>query len=166
MPFFDECVRCLVGGSASLFLKWGMIFSPFIWFGGIMALGIWLPEGKMRSRGVLGWALTSPVLFVFLPIVLTSDISAPYSPLVLHEGPFAWPPGCARRVYRDDDPISMACHDYRNVLPRKLVFDHGFYLSGRNEQEYYRVGSDAVNFACNYFTDTCRVRHAEHNVFR
>jgi hypothetical protein len=167
VPFFDGCVRCLVGQPVSVLLRWIMVLSPFIWFGGIMGLGIWMPEGKARSRTMLVWAIASPWLFGLLPIALTSDIPARYSPLVLREGPFDWPSGCSPREYADGDPISISCHDYRNTLARKLVFDHGFPgIIGRTEQDYFRVGTEAVNFDCNYFTDQCSVRHAQHNVFR
>ena len=39
-------------------------------------------------------------------------------------------------------------------------------LIERTEHDYFRVGSEAINFQCNYFTKKCTVRHTEHNVFR
>ena len=61
----------------------------------------------------------------------------------------------------------MTCHDYNNILPRKLVFDHGFLgLNDRGEHDYFRVGSEAIRFNCNYFTEKCTVGYAEQNVFQ
>ena len=160
MPGFDECVRCVAGGPASLFVRFGAIilFFPFL------AGGIFL--GRSRGRVAIGITILNCMALLFA-LMLTIDQPAEYSPLVLHDGSFVWPAGCAQREYLDGDEISIACHDYRNEVPRKLVFDHGFpELIGRNEHDYFRVGSEALNFDCNYFTEKCTVRHAEHNVYR
>jgi hypothetical protein len=166
VPFFEECVRCVVGGPASVTVRFASIilFLPLL-LGGVVLAGRCM-KGKLRERTIVAIAIASPVLLI-LALGLTIDWPARYSPLVVHEGPFEWPEGCANREYRDGDAISISCHDYRNVLPRKLVFDHGFPgLIERNEHDYIRVGDEAINFACNYLTDKCTVRHAEHNVFQ
>jgi hypothetical protein len=125
-----------------------------------------MKSGKLRERTIAAIAIVSPVVLVFV-LTLTTDRPARYTPLVLHQGAFEWPEGCAKRQYRDGDSISIACHDYRNALPRQVVFDHGFPgLIERTEHDYFRVGNQAINFACNYFTQKCTVRHAEHNVFQ
>jgi hypothetical protein len=167
MPAFDECVRCIVGGPASLFVRFGAIilFLPVL-FGGAFLAARCIKSGKLRERTIVAIAIVSPVLLVFV-LTLTTDWPARYTPLVLHQGAFEWPEGCANREYREGDEISIACHNYRNTLPRKLVFDHGFAgLIERTEHDYFRVGSEAINFRCDYFTERCTVRHAEHNVFR
>lgn len=168
MPFFNECVRCIVGGSASLFVRFGSIilFFPLL-IGGILLAARLTNPGRNRDRAVIGVSILTCLALLFAVLVLTSNRPAKYSPLVLHEGPFEWPEGCANREYRDGDSISSDCHDYRNTLPPKFVFDHGFPgLIERTEHDYFRVGSEAINFQCNYFTKKCTVRHAEHNVFR
>jgi hypothetical protein len=98
---------------------------------------------------------------------LTVDQPAAHKPLVLNEGAFNWPADCREGQYNDGDEISISCHDPRNEIPAKLVFDHGFPgVIERTEHNYFRVGSEAINFDCNYLTQRCAVRHAEHNVFR
>ena len=167
MPFFEECARCFVGSPASLIVRLAttILFFP-AFFGGIVLAARYIKTGKIRDRTLVAIAVVSPVVLLFL-LGLTMDWPARYSPLVLQEGPFEWPDGCVKREYRDGDAISIACHDYRNTLPRKLVYDHGFqWLIGRQEHDYFRVGDEAINFACNYFTQKCTVRHAEYNVFR
>ena len=167
MPFFDECVRCTVGGPASLLVRFGSIilFFPLLVGGVLLAARLTAP-GRNRDRAVVAVAIVNCIALLSA-VGLTIDLPARYSSLVLHEGPFEWPAGCAKREYRDGDQISLSCHDYRNTLPRKLVFEHGFPgLSERTEHDYFRVGSEAINFECNYFTEKCTVRHAEHGVFR
>jgi len=166
VPGFDECVRCVVGGPASLFVRFGAIilFFPFL-IGGIFLAARLTDPGRHRGWAAIGISIFNCAALLFA-LLLTGDLPAEYSPLVLHQGPFVWPAGCPQRDYRDGDEISIACHDYRNTVPRKLVFDHGFAgLIARNEHDYFRVGSEALNFDCNYFTERCTVRHAEHNVF-
>ena len=167
MPFFDECVRCFVGAPASLFVRFGTLILYFpLLFGSAFLAARCIRSAKLRERTIVAMAIVSPVPWI-LVLTLTLDWPASYSPLVLHQGAFEWPEGCAKREYSDGDRISIACHDYRNTLPRKLVYDHGFPgLIGRTEQVYFRVGNEAINFACNYFTQKCTVRHAEHNVFQ
>jgi len=168
VPFFHECVRCLVGGPPSLYIRFGalILFFPLLVGGSLLAARLTEP-GRSRDRAVIAVSLSCTFGLLFALLVLTSDWPAHYSPLVLHRGPFSWPAGCTSREYLDGDQISLSCHDYRNALPRKLVFDHGFpWVNGRTEQDYIRVGSEAVNFSCNYFTEKCTVRHAEHNVFQ
>jgi hypothetical protein len=164
---FEECVRCVVGGPASLFVRFGSIILFFpLFFGGIVLAARRIKKGKLRDRAIVAIALVSPILLFFV-LALTTDWPARYSPLVLHEGTFHWPEGCAKREYWDDDEISIACHDYRNTLPRQLLYDHGFRgLIDRSEHDYFRVGGEAVKFDCNYFTQRCTVYHAEHNVFQ
>ena len=167
MPFFDECVRCVVGAPASLLVRFGtlILFFPLL-FGGAILAARCINNAKLRERTMVAMAIVSPVLFL-VPMTLTLDWPARYSPLVVHQGAFEWPVGCARREYKDGDAISIACHDYRNTLPRKLLFDHGFRgLTERTEHDYFRVGDEAINFRCNYFSGKCMVRYAEHNVFR
>jgi hypothetical protein len=167
VPFFEECVRCVVGGTASLLVRFGSIilFFPLL-IGGILLVARLTEPGKIRDRAVIAISVLNCVALLSM-LVLTNDLPAKYSPLVLHEGQFDWPAGCANREYRDGEEISIACHDVRNALPRKLVFDHGFAgLIGRTEKDYIRVGSEAINFRCNYFTEKCTVRYAEHDVFR
>jgi len=168
VPFFDECVRCVVGGPASLLVRFAAVILAFpIFFGAIVVAARGINSPKARQRTIVSVAIFGPILLFLVPLALTTDWPARYTPLVMNQGEFVWPDGCAQREYRDGDPISIACHDYRNTLPRKLVFDHGFrWLIGRQEHDYFRVGNEAINFACNYFTQKCRVRHAEHNVFR
>jgi hypothetical protein len=135
--------------------------------GGIVLAARLTKPGTNRDRAIIAASILSTSFLLFVPLVLTGDWPGGYSPLVLHEGAFEWPAGCANREYREGDEISIACHNYRNTLPRKLVFDHGFAgLTGRPEQYYFRVGSEAINFRCNYFTEKCTVRYVEHNVFR
>ena len=167
MPFFDECVRCVVGGPASLIVRFASIalFFPAL-LGGVLLAARRINKPKIRQRTIIAGAILSPILLVFV-LTLTIDWPARYAPLGLRQGAFDWPAGCAKGEYRDGDTISIACHDYRNALPRKLVFDHGFPgLIERTEHDYFRVGDEAINFACNYFTQKCTVRHAEHHVFR
>lgn len=168
MPGFDECVRCIVGGPASLFVRLGAIFLFFpLLVGGLFLAARLTKPGRNRDRAAVAVSIFNCIALLFAVLVLTSDLPAKYSPLILHDGPFGWPAGCANREYRDGDEINISCHEYRNALSRKLVFDHGFpWLIGRNEHDYFRVGSAAINFDCNYFTEKCSVRHAEHNVFR
>ena len=163
---FSECSRCLADGLPSLLLKWLILLSAPLMIGGVVLLGRVL--GLRSDRVIIGWTLTSFFLFLVVPSVLVADIPDRYSPLTLNQGPFEWPTGCARRVYEEGDSISISCHDGRNELPRKLVFDHGYPGAiGRSEQQrYFRVGSDAVNFDCNYFTNRCSVRHVEKSVFQ
>jgi hypothetical protein len=168
VPFFEECVRCIVGGPASLFVRFGAIvlFFPTL-IGGILLAARLTKPGRNRDRAVIAVSVFNCVVLLFALLVLTGDWPARYSPLVLHEGAFEWPIGCAKREYYDGDQISIACHAYRNTLPRKLVFDHGFAgLTERTEHDYFRVGSEAINFRCNYFSEKCTVRYAEHRVFR
>jgi len=167
VPFFEECARCVVGGPASVFVRFGAIilFLPVL-FGGAFLAARYIKTGKLRERSIAAIAIVSPVLLVFV-LTLTNDWPARYTPLVLHRGAFEWPEGCAKRPYRDGDSISIACREYRNALPRKLMLDHGFPgLIERTEHDYFRVGNEAINFRCNYFTQKCTVRHAEHNVFQ
>jgi len=167
VPFFEECVRCVVEGPASLFVRFGsiLLFFPLL-IGGIVLAARLTEPGTNRDRTVIAISFLSCIALLSM-LILTSDLPARYSPLVLHQGQFDWPAGCADREYREGEEISIACHDYRNALPRKLVFDHGFSgITGRMEQDYFRVGSEAINFNCNNFTEKCRVRFAEHNVFR
>lgn len=167
MPFFDECVRCIVGGPASLFVRFGgiILFFPLL-VGGVFLAARLTSPGENRDRAAIAVSIFNCIALLFA-LMLTGDMPAKYSPLVLSGGPFNWPTGCPKHEYNDGDQISVSCHDYRNALPRKLVFDHGFAaLIGRNEHDYFRVGSEAINFDCNYFTEKCAVRHAEHNVFR
>jgi hypothetical protein len=167
VPLFEECVRCVVGSPASLIVRFAsiLLFFPVL-FGGVVLAARHIEKGKLRDRAIVANALVSPILLIFM-LGLTTDRPARYSPLVLHQGAFKWPEGCVKREYRDGDAISIACHDYRNSLPRELVFDHGFPgLIERTEHDYFRVGDEAINFACNYFTQKCTVRHAEHNVFQ
>lgn len=168
MPFFDECVRCIVGGPASLFVRFGalVLFFPIL-ICAIIIAARWTKGGSNRDRAVIATSILSAILLLFVPLALTSDWPKAYSPLVLHEGVFQWPPGCANREYYDGEEINIACHDYRNTLPRKLLFDHGFPgLIERTEHDYFRVGSEAINFRCNYFTEKCTVRYAKHDVFQ
>lgn len=119
-----------------------------------------------RGRVIAATAIVVSLVFVLTTLWVTYS-SAPYSPLVMHAGPFAWPAGCVPREYQDEDPISIACHADANRIPPKLVSAHGFPgLIERTEHDYFRVGSEAINFRCNYFTDKCWVRHAEHDVYR
>jgi hypothetical protein len=143
-----------------------MLLSIPLMIGGVVLLGRGM--GIRSDRAIIGWTISSFFLFLIVPLVLTADIPAPYSPLLLHQGPFEWPVGCARRIYEEGDPISISCHDYRNEVPRKLVFDHGYPGAiGRTQQhEYFRIGSDAVSLECNYFTERCIVGHVERNVFQ
>lgn len=168
MPGFDECVRCVVGGPASLFVRFGLLIMAFaIPFCALIIGSRLVQAGKLRQGTLLTFCLFSPFALLLAAAGLTIDSPAEYSPLVLHEGAFEWPKGCVEREYADGDVISIACHDYRNALSRKVVFDHGFsHLIERGEHDYFRVGSQAVNFQCNYFTQTCTVRHAEHRVFQ
>lgn len=122
---------------------------------------------KARVRLIVLSCPATVILFFYVPIFLSSDWPASYSPLVLHEGPFTWPPGCAPQQYSEGETISISCHDYKNVVPRKLAYDHGFRgLIGWKEKEYFRVGSDALNLQCNYFNETCTVFYVERNVFQ
>lgn len=167
MPVFEECVRCVVGGPASLVVRFAsfILFFPVL-FGGALLAARYIKGSKLRERTIVAIAIASPVLLASV-LSLTVDWPARYTPLVLYQGEFEWPIGCAQREYSDGEDISISCHDYRNALPRKLVFDHGFPgLIERTEHDYFRVGDEAINFACNYFTEKCTVRHAEHNVFR
>ena len=168
VPFFDECVRCVVGSPASLFVRFGGIILAFAVALGALVLGArCIKTGELTERTLVAFSIFTLFALLFAAVGLTTDWPARYSPLVLHEGAFEWPEGCAKREYSDGDVISITCHDYRNALPGKVVFDHGFPgLIARTEHDYFRVGDEAVNFACNYFTETCTVRHAEHNVFR
>ena len=168
MPFFEDCVRCVVGAPASLFVRFGVIILAFAIPIAGLVLGIrWVKAGKLSERTLMALCIFTLFALLFAAIGLTTDWPARYSPLVLREGAFEWPQGCVKREYSDGDVISIACHDYRNALPRKIVFDHGFPgLADRTEQDYFRVGDEAINFACNYFTQKCTVRHAEHNVFQ
>jgi hypothetical protein len=143
-----------------------ILFFPAL-LGGIVLVVRYTKKGKVRDRAAIAVAICTPIFLLFVPLTVAGDWPASYTPLVLHEAPFDWPAGCADRKYNDGDQISIACHDYRNALPRKLLYDHGFPgLIERTEHDYFRVGPDAINFACNYFTEKCTVRHAEHNVFR
>jgi hypothetical protein len=167
VAFFDECVRCIVGGPASFIVRLAFIlFFPACF--GLFVLGARrVRNGKISEMTFVSVALLSLIFGPVVLLILTADQPAAYTPLVLHEGPFNWPAGCAKRQYRDGDEISIACHDYRNTVPSKLVFDHGFPgLIERTEHDYFRVGSEAVNFRCNGFTQRCTVRHAERNVFQ
>lgn len=167
MPGFDECVRCVVGGPASLFVRFGAIvlFFPLL-VGGIVLAARLTDPGRNREWAVIAISVFN-CMALLVALTLTGDLPAEYSPLVMHDGAFVWPAGCVKREYHDGDEISISCHDYRKAVPRKLVFDHGFpELIGRNEHDYFRVGSEALNFDCNYFTGKCAVRHAEHHVFR
>jgi hypothetical protein len=141
-----------------------------LFFAAIMCAGFVaskLRDQRAKGRTIVGAAFSALLLFIVVPVVVTGDWPARYAPLVLHEGPFDWPAGCVNREYRNGDEISITCHDYRNKLSRKLVFDHGFYgLIGRHEKDYFRVGAEAINFDCNYFTERCTVRHAERDVFQ
>jgi hypothetical protein len=168
VPGFDECVRCVVGGPASLFVRFGFFILAFaVPLGALMLGSRWLRAGKLSEGTLLAFCLFSMFGSLIGAAGLTFDLPARYSPLVLHEGSFEWPDGCAEREYRDADVISMTCHNYRNEISRKLLFDHGFpHLTERGEHDYFRVGSQAINFECNYFTQNCTVRHAEHNVFQ
>jgi hypothetical protein len=168
VPGFDECVRCVVAGPASLFVRFGLIILAFAAPFGALFLGTrGVKTCKLSERTLVAFSVSTLFALLLAAIGLTTDSPARYSPLVLHEGAFEWPEGCAKREYSDGDLISITCHDYRNALRRKVVFDHGFRgLNGRTEHDYFRIGGEAVNFACNYFTQTCTVRHAEHNVFR
>lgn len=168
MPGFDECVRCVVSGPASLFVRFGLIILAFAVPLGALVLGArWIKTGKLNEFTLVAFSIFTLFALLFAAMGLTTDWAARYSPLVLHEGAFEWPAGCAKREYSNGDLISINCHDYRHALPRKVLFDHGFPgLIERTEHDYFRVGDEAVNFACNYFTQTCTVRHAEHNVFR
>lgn len=167
MYFFSECTRCLVSGPVSVLLKLTMVLCAPIMIGGAVAVSRLLKGTKARDRGAISVALVSPLLFVLIPLILIGDWPGPYSPLVLHEGPFTWPAGCADRLYQDGEDISITCQDSRNMVPRKLAFDHGLpKLMGREYYDYFRVGTEAINFDCNYITQKCTVRHAEPNVFQ
>ena len=168
MPAFEECVRCVVGGPASLYVRFGSIILFFpLFVGGIFLAARLTNAGRNRERAIMAVSIFNCLALLFAVLVLTSDWPARYSPLVLHEGPFEWPAGCTQHEYRDGNPIDISCHDYRNTLPRKLVFDHGFrWVLDPHDPNYFRVGDDAINFQCNYFTERCTVRHAERNVFR
>jgi hypothetical protein len=151
----------------SLVLRLTMLLCIPIMFGAAIAVSRLTRRGKNRDRAVIAVAVASPVLFFIVPLILAGDWPGPYSPLVLHEGPFTWPAGCANRLYRDGDEISITCQDSRNMLPRKLALDHGLpMLMARSEHDYYRVGAEAINFNCNYIIQRCTVRHAEPNVFQ
>jgi hypothetical protein len=167
MYLFSQCMRCMVPGPLSLVLRLTMLLSIPLMIGGVIIVARTTKKGQTRDRAVIATVPVSLILFLFVPLILSSDLPGPYSPLVLHAGPFKWPEGCADRNYKEGDEISIACHNYRNVVPPKLLLDHGFPgLIERTEHDYFRVGSDAINFRCNYFTEKCTVRHAEHNVFQ
>jgi hypothetical protein len=166
MQLFSECARCLVRGELGVAIKVAMLPSFLAAIAGSAFVASKLESVPAKTRVLVGGTFAAMILFVATPIILISDIPARYSPLTLHEGPFDWPAGCAEREYQDNDPIDISCHDYRNAMSRELVYDHGFDgLIGRNEHDYFRVGSEAINFSCNYFTEKCTVRHAEHGVF-
>ena len=167
MSFLPECIRCLVPGPMSLVLKLTALASLPLMVVSVVLIARLVERGSARERALIAVAFASPILFMFVPLLLTSDWPGRYSPMVLREGPFDWPSGCARRTYNDGDPISIACIVHRNEVPRKFVLEHGFRSSiGREDRSYYRVGSDAINFSCNYFKNTCSVGDVERNVFR
>jgi hypothetical protein len=168
VPFLHECVRCIVGGPVSLVVKLTLVVLFFpAWFGGLIFGARLLKKGKIREITLVSVASVTVLACPVVLIILTADQPATYTPLVLHQELFNWPAGCRERQYDDGDEISIACRDRRNEIPPKLVFDHGFpSLTERTEHDYFRVGAEAINFACNYFTQRCTVRHAEHNVFQ
>jgi hypothetical protein len=163
---FEECVRCVLPGFAGVALR--LAIAP-LGFASIIAgffLAARIKQPVLQRTVSLEVIPASVVLFLVIPIVLTSDWPGRYSPLILRAEPFQWPDGCVNRTYEVGDPISINCHEYKNAISRRLVLEHGFESTNtRVEHTYFRVGDDAIQFDCDFGSGTCRVRHIERHVF-
>lgn len=100
-----------------------------------------------------------------LAVALSTAIRPPYTRLTVKAEPFQWPQGCEPKRYTGRDDISVACKVEAYALPKDLTYAHGFDPGKKSSGRFYRVGNDAIAFACPPWGKTCIIKRVYHDVF-